>query len=60
MKIEQDDIEAGALELWVEVFRAQCSLPNEDKSADGHVIRASAVADCAEEYYRARIAKVPT
>jgi hypothetical protein len=60
MKIEQDDIEAAALELWAEVFKAQCSLPTEGNSAPRHVLQARAVADCAEEYFRERIAKVLT
>lgn len=60
MKIEQDDIEAAALELWTEVFKAQCSNPTGDSSPLGHALAARAVADCAEEYFRERIAKVRT
>lgn len=57
MKIESDDIEAAALELWTEVFRAQCSLPRGGEPAFSHVNAAESTANYAEKAFRDRLAK---
>ena len=58
MRINENDLNDAALQLWVEIFKAQCSLPRvAGEAASVHVHDAERVADVAERTFRERCAK---
>lgn len=57
MRLTGEEIDTAALQLWVEVFKAQCSLPRGGENASHHVFCAESVADVAEKTFRERCAK---
>jgi hypothetical protein len=57
VRLTGEEIDTAAMQLWREVFAAQCSLPRGDNEPSRHVFYAECVADGAEETFRERCAK---
>lgn len=57
MRLTGEEIDAAALQLWADVFKAQCALPRNGEAMTEHVNYAENVANLAERAFRAHCAK---